>query len=234
MVKNLLLAVLVFTASASYAQTADTAIASKRYSHQFGLQVNELFRQIFNFDGNAVNTNPYLFTYSINSVRSGWGLRTGVGYNYQSATTDDGITRRTSELNDLKFRIGGEKLFMLSRKWSTGVGADFVVDHNDDYTKSMVRSFDTVTTVTNTKLTALGGGPMVWLRYHINKNILIGTEASFYYTKGEEKSDVSITRRQFIPGTGGSQIVTTTSKVDNERISGTLAVPIAIFIFVKF
>src|SRR6187431_2493251 len=113
MVKRLLLAVLMMTASASYAQTPDSTIRTKRYTHQVGVQVNEIFKQIFNFNGTAVNTNPYLFTYSINSVRSGWGLRVGVGYNYQKITTDDGITKKMSELNDLQLRLGGEKMFVL-------------------------------------------------------------------------------------------------------------------------
>lgn len=236
MVKRLLLAVLTITASASYAQTNDSATTAKRYTHQVGVQVNELFKQIFNFNGTAVNTNPYLFIYSINSTRSGWGLRTGVGYNYQAITTDDGITKKTSELNDLRLRVGGEKMFVLSRKWTTGIGADAVLNYNDDYTKTMVRTTDSVTTESNSRIAAWGGGPMGWIRYHISDHVLIGTEGSFYLTTGTEKSDVAITRRQYIPGPGGGYygLVTTRSSGDNKRTEGTLSVPIAIFIVVKF
>ncbi len=234
MLKPLMVAVILFTASTTYAQTPDTALKSKRYTHQVGVQINELFKQIFNFNGTAANTNPYLLVYSINSTRTGWGLRTGFGYNYQSVTVDDGITRKTTDINNLQFRLGGEKMFMLSRKWSTGIGVDAVVNHNDDYTKSAVRSFDTVTTVTASKITSYGGGAMGWLRYHVTDKVLIGTECSFYYTKGQENSDISITRRQNNGGGGTGQLVTTVATVDNERIEGKLALPIAFFLLVRF
>ena len=227
-----MVAVTLFTAQVSYAQTADSVTKQKRYTHQVGVQINELFRQLFNFNGTAVNTNPYLFTYSINSLRTGWGLRMGLGYNYQSFTTDDGITRKTTDLNDLQARLGGEKMFTLSNKWSTGIGLDAVVNHNDDYTKSVLRSFDTVTTVTTSKVTSWGGGPMGWIRYHLTSKVLIGTECSFYYTKGQENSSISITRRQVQGGTG--QLVTNISTVDNEKIEGKLALPIAFFLLVRF
>jgi len=230
--KTLIAAVFLLTANATYAQTEEITPQPKRFTHHVGVQVNELFRQIFNFNGNAVNSNPYLFTYSINSVRSGWGLRTGIGYNYQSQTDDDGITRRSANLNDLHARLGFEKLFTLSPKWSAGAGVDAVVNHNDHYSKSLVRGFDSVTTVLSSKITSYGGGPMIWLRYHLTNKVLIGTESSIYYTSGQEKSDIAITRRQF--NGGSQQLVTTVSKVDNERTKAKLSIPVAFFLIVRF
>ena len=46
-------------------------------------------------------------------------------------------------------------------------GFKFVMNRDDDYTKSVVRSFDTVTTVTTTKINSYGGGGMMWLRYDV-------------------------------------------------------------------
>jgi hypothetical protein len=232
MLKRLWVVAILLTALNTNAQTTDTTTRERKYSHQVGVQINQLINQIFNFNGTAVNTNPYLLTYTINNVKTGWGLRLGFGYDYQSVTVDDGITRKTTDLNDLHMRVGAEKAFMLSPKWSTGIGVDFVLNHNDDFTKSAVRSFDTVTTATTSQITSLGGGAMGWLRYHITKKILIGTECSFYYTKGQEDTKVAITRREF--GSGGGQLITKTTTVDNERIDGTLTVPVAIFLIVKF
>jgi len=227
-----LIACLLLTAHTAFAEDTSSPAKLKRFNHQAGLQVNELFRQIFNFDGNAANTNPYLFIYTINHARTGWGLRTGVGYNYQSLTDDDGITRRTTDLNDLQARLGVEKMFSLSPKWSAGVGVDGIINHNDDFTRSVVRSFDTVTTVTSSKITSYGGGPMVWLRYHLTNSVLIGTESSLYYASGQENSEVSITRKQFVGGI--NQVVTTTSAVDNKRVEARLSIPVAFFLIVRF
>ena len=53
----------------------------------------KIIRQVFNFSNTtADNSNPYLISYSINSARTGWGLRLGAGYSHRQFTTDDGIT----------------------------------------------------------------------------------------------------------------------------------------------
>jgi hypothetical protein len=72
---------------------------------------------------------------------------------------------------------------------------------------------------------------MAWLRYHLTRRVLIGTECSFYYTKGQENSEIAITRRQL---NGSGQLTTSFAKVDNERIEGKLSVPIAFFLVLKF
>ena len=101
----LIVAVFLFTAAAAYAQTTEGTPKQKHYTHQAGVQINELLRQIFNFNGNAANTNPYLVTYTINSVRTGWGLRAGIGYNYQSLTNDE-LRNKT---NEFKQRIAAQQ-----------------------------------------------------------------------------------------------------------------------------
>jgi hypothetical protein len=226
----------VFAALPSIAQTETSIepLSSKKFNHQVGVQINELIRQIFNFNNsNSVNTNPYLLTYSLNHVRTGYGVRLGVGYNYQAFTNDDGISRRTTDLDDLRTRFGVEKCFVLSPKWSAGVGLDAVYNLNNNYTKSTIRGFDTVTTTTTSKISSLGGGPMVWLRYHITSRILIGTESSYYYTTGTQSDNIIITRRVF-NGTPGGQLESSTTTVDDSRKEGRLAVPVAFFLIVQF
>src|SRR4051812_9818028 len=134
MKKFCLTLIAAFAMTASFAQPDTGKTSAKLYSHYLGVQINELIRQVFNFNNTtSTNTNPYLLTYNINN-RKGWGLRLGLGYNYQSFTDDDGITRKTTDLNDLRSRLGIEKLFRLSDKWTAGAGMDAVLNHNDDYT----------------------------------------------------------------------------------------------------
>lgn len=198
--------------------------------------MNELIRQVFNFNNSSQNTalrNPYLLTYSINSNRSGWGLRLGAGYNYQSLTTDDGISRRTTKVNDLQTRLGIEKSFMLSPKWSAGAGLDGVFFRNDSKTNTLTRSFDSVRTATTTKINSYGGGGMAWLRYHLTPHVLIGTEASFYYLTGKNESEITITRTRFI-GSQGTIEETSTSLIDEKQSEGQLSIPVAFYLIVKF
>lgn len=204
----------------------------KKFEHHVGVQINELVRQIFNFSNSNTNTNnnPYLLVYSINSVKSGWGARIGIGYTYRSFADDDGVTKKQTDINDAQIRLGVEKAFRLSGKWMTGVGVDGLYNINDDVTNSTVRSFDTTTTITDTRIDSYGGGVMAWLRYSISKNVVIGTETSFYYTTGKQKQEISVTQRNF----GQQQWTTTVSKIDNNTSEASFRLPVAIYVLIKF
>lgn len=217
-------------------ETPAPAPRDKKWNQQIGVQVNELIRQVFNFDDNSDNNtlrNPYLLVYSINSVKNGWGLRAGLGYNYRSFSENDGVTKRETKINELRARLGVEKSFSLSERWSTGIGVDGVIDYDNNKTTAVVQSFDTTTTVTSTKATRLGGGAMGWLRYSITSRILIGTETSFYYKSGDEKQTISITRRDFSQPPP-PRYITTVTKSNTTSSEGSLNVPVAFYLIIKF
>jgi opacity protein-like surface antigen len=217
-----------------FAQTADVAVTKeKKVDHFVGLQMNGLIRQVFNFNGGSQAVeNPYLITYNINSHKSGWGLRTGLGYNYKSGANNDGITETKFKINTLNARLGIEKAFRLSDKWSAGVGLDGLANSDDDNTTNIVRSFDTTTTVTKSVISSYGGGAMGWLRYNITEKILIGTEASFYYTTGTQSQTIILTRRV---RNGPSFFETTTETKSKPTISeAVLNLPLVFYLTVKF
>ena len=224
-----------FFTHALRAQTADApAPATPRIRHQVGVQMNELIRQVLNFGGtsnpSSALTNPYLITYSANLARTGWGLRAGVGYDYERFDEDDGFVTRETDGNVINARLGLEKAFVLSPKWSTGVGLDAVYRADNRKTKTITRAFDSTTTNVVSAVTARGGGPMGWLRYHITPSVLVGTEASFYYTTGRQEQTVRITQRDQFTG-----IYTTTStNIDDTEAFGRISVPAVIYLIVRF
>ncbi len=196
-----------------------------------GVQMNQLIKQVFNFSNSttSVNNNPYLFIYSINLRNSGWGLRVGLGYNYNSTTNDDGITKTTSNINDMQFRLGIEKAFKLSDKWSAGVGIDGLYNTNDDKTTSAQNTaLDTSASSVHTTIGSIGYGAQGWLRYNITKNILVGTESSFYYTTGKQQQSTTTTSSSF------GNINTTISKASNNLSSGVFSMPVVFYLMVKF
>ena len=204
-----------------------------------GVQLNGLIRQVFNFNNSTASTvvNPYLVTYNINSRNSGWGIRIGVGYSYNSTATDDGITATTTRINDLQLRLGIEKAFKLSEKWSAGIGIDGVFNTNNDNTTNITKSAasftapgDTTTTATKQVGSSYGGGAMGWLSYSITPRVLVGTEASFYYTTGKTKNITDVTSDP-----NGNGAFSTTETTANPTVStGTFSSPIVFYISVKF
>lgn len=236
--KKISLAAILFIGclETSFAQTNDAPAASGKKEcpvEQFvGVQMNGLIRQVFNFNNSTSSTevNPYLLTYDIVSKKSGWGIRVGAGYSYNSSSNDDGITASTSKINDLHIRLGIEKGFKLTNRWDAGVGLDAVYNNNNDNTSSMVRSSDTVTTTNKTVGSSYGGGPVGWLVFNLTERLQIGTEASFYYTTGQQKNTVDITTNPF--GGGGITTVETTSKPTITQ--GTFESPIVFYLIVKF
>ena len=237
--KCLLMAILSLGClKSSFAQTDATTTPKKDkvIDEYIGVQLNGLIRQVFNFNNSTAspNVSPYLLTYHINLHKTGWGLRLGAGYNYTTTSSNDGITEASTKLNDFQFRFGIEKAFKLGDKWSTGVGVDGVYMSNNDNSSSTVHSFDTTTTATKNVSTSYGGGAMAWLRYNITEHVLIGTEASFYYTSGKETNTIDVTTNQNTGG-GGFPIITTTETVSKPTVSqGTFTSPISFYLIVKF
>jgi hypothetical protein len=223
-----------------FAQTDGTPVSTVKKDPQtdqyIGVQMNELIRQVFNFNNSPTTpiANPYLVTYNINSKKTGWGLRAGIGYNYTSTSNNDGITATTTKLNDLSLRVGIEKAFKLSDKWSAGAGLDFIYNTNNDNTTNSITSGDTSSTTTKTVISNYGGGPMGWLRYHVSPHVLIGTEASFYYVTGTQKNTIDQTSTSFDPNTGlpFRSTVETSSKPSISQ--GNFTVPVAFYLIVKF
>jgi hypothetical protein len=237
--KLTLLALTLIASFPSFAQTDSTTtrnIPHPRYEQYIGVQINELVQQVLNFNNsgttNTVNNNPYLLVYSVNSVKSGWGIRLGVGFSSNTNSSNDGITQTNNNITDMHFRLGIEKAFRLSAKWSAGVGLDGLYNNNNDKTTNTISSTDTTTTTTKTKIYSYGGGAMGWLRYYVNKRILIGTESSFYYTAGKQNETIQITSRNFNLQT--RPVTTNTTATSNDTKQGVFSVPVTLYLILKF
>jgi len=212
---------------------AQSQAVSGKIEHTVGLQLNELFRQVFNFSNNTSNTvvNPYLLTYNINNQK-GWGLRLGVGFAQKNFAENDGITKKSTDQSNINLRIGAEKAFVLSAKWKAGIGLDFVLGNEKNNTVSEIKSYDTTKTTTESSLVNYGGGAMGWLRYRISKHVQIGTEASFYYVTGKQEDNVTIQRVGQVPP--GIVAVSTYTASSQNFSESKLRVPVAIYLLINF
>ncbi len=166
-----------------YAQDgAASAPKTREFDHIIGVQINELTKQILSVNNtSSTAANPYLFTYNLTERSSGLGFRLGFGCNFISKSLDGGGKLKSQSVD---IRVGFEKAFKLSDKWSAGAGIDLVLKNIDtSIDQNSVYGYNT-----GFKSQKLGAGPMGWLRYSLSKRILIGTEISMYYLSGTEKT----------------------------------------------
>jgi opacity protein-like surface antigen len=222
--------------AAASAQTITPAQPKVRY---VGLQANQLLRQLFSFGNSTAVNNPYLLTFSVNRDSVGPGLNLGIGYTFDEVKTGDAVFERVTKLNTLAFRIGYDYKYALSRKFITSAGIDFLVRRsssdsevtsNDQFNKSKINS--------NNKDTGFGFGPRATLNYHLTDRLLIGTEATWYFTSSKNTSKVvsKFTTTEFDPITGQQIKVnhTETTESDDDLKKLEFNVPAVIYLILRF
>lgn len=172
---------------------SDTSRHAKKCMHVVGVQANALFRQIFNF-GNANNpvNNPYLLTYTCISRKSKWGADAGVGYTLNQFFENDGNTKKENFINDLYLRLGIQKLLPLNRRFTSSFNVHLLFDLLNSKTRTE-SNFGSQVSVVNSNSSSIryGLGPCLGLRYKISNRVFIGTECSYYFKMGNNKSKVS-------------------------------------------
>ena len=218
------------------AQSATSHIDSTQHKlvHQLGFQANALIRELIPVSNSSASplANPFSFTYSLNSSKTGWGGRMGIGYNQESRNTDDGVSAIKATTTSYATRVGIEKQFRLSGKWTTGVGIDGVYKNDQNTTDTKVQSFDSTKTYIDSKSMRYGGGVMGWLRFAVTKHVLIGTETSFYYLTGKDKSKVTISRKDF--NTPDFPTVTNTTRTEDLNAEAKFSLPVAVYLIIRF
>jgi hypothetical protein len=205
--------------------------SEKQFNHYVGVQGNQLIRQILNFSNAAsVVSNPYLLSYSFNSVQTGWGGALGLGYNYNQLGDGNSTFSRTTKINDLFLRIGFEKKTSLSERWLLSVGGDVVRDSENDVTETfqnLPNQLPDQTFKTKSHNHTWGAGPRAALYFMATKKILIGTESSYYFKSGKN----TVTNDSFSPSSSSSGTHDETTKTV-KKIQFTL--PAVLFLVIKF
>src|SRR5258705_8055723 len=144
-------------------------------NHYAGVQINQLLKQIINLNTNQVPfTYPYLVTYSVNSLKYGWGVNAGFGYNYQHFLDKNSPANHETKINDLFYRAGIGKRFMLSKKFTANAGLDYVGQYkiNKTVTSSVIDNgfqTDSSTSSSVTKEKGSGYGAQLAVNFYITE-----------------------------------------------------------------
>lgn len=209
---------------------ADTGSHKNKSIHIVGIQANALFRQIFNF-GNANNpvNNPYLLTYNFIHRKSKIGAEVGLGYTLNTIYENDGNTKKNNDINDLYLRVGLSRLVPLNRLFTMTLHMHLLMDLLNSKTATETNFGSQITKVnSNTSSLRYGAGPTLALRFRLSNRVFLGTEASYYFKTGNNKTTFnSVTIVNGVP----MDIQETES--DNDLTQFLFNVPTAIFLSVR-
>jgi len=176
--------------SSSIAQEEPAKQKEKKYDQYIGVQLNQMINQIFNLKSDNSNLSPYILNYGINRKSDGWGLNVGIAYVYEDDEEISETEIVNTVNNDFSIRVGVEQKVMWGEKWLASLGIDFLYA-NLDQDKNITGNPTGVPVLdTRTTSNSYGMGPRGTLHYRLGQRVLIGTEASFYYTVHNEKITV--------------------------------------------
>jgi hypothetical protein len=211
---------LVGSASSFTARGQEQAqpVEAKSNTKYFGIQANQLVRQLLSIGNTSAATTPYLLTYSVNNANGvGWAL--GLGYRYARFSDGDAITPREVTESDFFFRIGLEKKKYWGKHWMAGWGVDVVLDRVSSRAETNFQPGGGSNIDTETLTRKAGLGPRFTLNYVINEKVIVGTEANYYYKGGKEKID-----NPTVPG----------GKSESKERSFNLALPAVLYLILRF
>lgn len=206
----------------------------KKWDHYVGIQANILLKQIISLDNTAEVNNPFFLKHSFSHKNMKGMFNTALGYAYSRDEDKDGFV---SNLSDLSVKTGFGFGKALGEKFQLGYGLDVVFGSKSIQTITVV-AFDfiggaTDSTITTTRSYDLsyGGGLSASFTFNISKNVLVGTEASYYFIFTDSKLNVETERYE---DDGFNPITLTTSTLNEQTKSGTLSLTLPVSIFLIF
>ncbi len=208
---------------------------TSKYSHHLGIQINPLLKQIINISNSPAIDNPFLLKYAFRFNKTQTELTAGLGFDFSESDAESGLQSTSS---DLSLRLGYSKRYMLGKRFEVGLGGDLIFNSRNIRTVNIQSvnfgqgALDS--TVTTSRSTALGFGlgPQLNISYYITDHVRIGTEATYYFIRSEEKLNVEIVNYTINPQQND---VTTTTENDSSNSNDlSLTIPVALYLIIIF
>ncbi|MEQ8473702.1 MAG: hypothetical protein RIC35_21070 [Marinoscillum sp.] len=224
MKKVFVLGIAILSVFSVHAQTD-----SLKATHYFGIQANQLVRQLLNFGGSSPTVqNPYLVSYSFNK-ENGWGMGVGLGSRLNHFEDGDEFANQETKINEFFLRIGVDNKTDLGKNWLLGWGIDVVFEATKNETTSK-NDFNgsSQETYTRNKVTGFGFGPRLNLFYSFGEHLGLGTEASYYY-KHQNVNNIIESK-----SSGGGGSFSNEEEFDRSNNSFQLILPSVIYLTFRF
>jgi hypothetical protein len=233
-----ILSLFILLTSYFYASSQDTA--SCRFRHYAGVQVNQLIKQLVNLSNtNTAINNPYLLTYSVSDSRTKFGIHTGFGYNYLHLHDKNLPAPLLTKSSDINWRVGIDRRMNIGRKFEAMVGVDYVNEYSTNRTfSSSVVIFssnlisDSSISFSYARKVVTGGGLNLALSFKISERILLGTEATYYFTQTTTKQNIQT--EETIISSSTTDVIYDNNNSETEMQEFNITFPVALFLFIKF
>lgn len=177
----LLLFIPLYSQSQSYRAKPDSVWYERPRYYYAGIQANLLLQQFISFNSNSsINSNPFLFSYSINDAERGGGFALGTGLSINQNSTNDGVASITTQNINVSIRVGFEKKYLQRQKFIPFWGVEMQMGGLDTQTSSTLnQSFNNSTTKIETTKYFFGPSFRSGVNYALTRHILLGTEFFF-------------------------------------------------------
>lgn len=173
--------------STTYGQESEVN-SNNLEGHFLGVQVNELVRQIFSLGNTSIPANPYFFNYTYTSS-TGSGFAASFAYTKNQVSNDNNFSTLTTNIDNVALRMGYEKKKSLSKRFIYSLGVDFLIESQKNVTENE-DNFSSQLITTTSKVSGWGLGPRLNFYYKVTDNILVGTEANYYFKSLKETFEV--------------------------------------------
>jgi len=196
----LILTALTLCSTAQKIIIPDSVIPKGKTHYKYlGIQANLLLQQFISFNSNSsINSNPYIFSYAKNNIKTGSGFAFGTGFSVSENSSNDGVSSVDVQNVNVSIRTGYEKKYLQQQRfipfWGVEFGAGVL---SNKTTSSLSQSFNTNRIVTETTKIFAGPSCRAGLMVAFTKHILIGTE--FYLN-----AQIAITETSTTGGFNGS------------------------------
>jgi hypothetical protein len=189
----------------------------EKYS-EVGLNATSFINEVISLNSNDATIGDYMITYKYHF--GGKALRLGLGGNFSQIDEDtDGNGNRTTNNNSFDIRIGYEWNKKITKRWAFYSGMDIVA--GSQFNSSVSDNFERVET--STRVTTVGGGPILGIQFFINSHISLMTEGSLYY-----KHSITNEKKNFSLNTEFNEDDT------NSRNDLNFGLPTALFFVIRF
>lgn len=150
-----------------------------RFRKYFGVEANQMIRQMFNFGGNSTEVvNPYLLQYALNAASTGRGFSVGFNYNRTRLQDNPITTPRESLQRNVFWRFGYDRKENWGKRWRTVRGFDLIFGSEKMLTTTSAQSGPTLEIATRTS--SWGMGPRLGLMFMLSNRVSLATETTYY------------------------------------------------------